>query len=227
MSANAHTAENDNYLQHGKGLGSWLYTLDHKRIAILYFIAVLTFFLIGGIFALLVRTELFSPGKTIVEAATYNRFMTMHGAIMVFMVIIPGIPAIFGNFLLPIMLGAKDVAFPRLNMYSWYVFMLGALIAASTLITGGVDSGWTFYTPYSITTQTSVVVMVLGAFTMGMSSIMTGLNFVVTVHTLRAPGQTMSRIPLFVWAIYATAIIQILATPVLGITLLLIAAERV
>ncbi|HMZ62088.1 MAG TPA: cbb3-type cytochrome c oxidase subunit I, partial [Leptospiraceae bacterium] len=189
--------------------------------------AVLTFFLIGGIFALLVRTELFSPGKTIVEAATYNRFMTMHGAIMVFMVIIPGIPAIFGNFLLPIMLGAKDVAFPRLNMYSWYVFMLGALIAASTLITGGVDSGWTFYTPYSITTQTSVVVMVLGAFTMGMSSIMTGLNFVVTVHTLRAPGQTMSRIPLFVWAIYATAIIQILATPVLGITLLLIAAERV
>jgi len=227
MSANAHTAENDNYLQHGKGLGSWLYTLDHKRIAILYFIAVLTFFLIGGIFALLVRTELFSPGKTIVEAATYNRFMTMHGAIMVFMVIIPGIPAIFGNFLLPIMLGAKDVAFPRLNMYSWYVFMLGAIIAASTLFSGGVDSGWTFYTPYSITTQTSVVIMVLGAFTMGMSSIMTGLNFVVTVHTLRAPGQTMSRIPLFVWAIYATAIIQILATPVLGITLLLIAAERV
>ncbi len=216
-----------NYLVHQKGLWSWLTTVDHKRIAIMYMIAVLTFFLIGGIFALLIRLELFTPGQTIVSADTYNKFMTFHGAIMVFMVIIPAIPAIFGNFVLPIMLGAKDVAFPRLNLASWYVFMIGAILTASTLFLGGVDTGWTFYTPYSITTSTNVVLTVLGAFTMGMASILTGLNFIVTIHKLRAPGQTMSRIPLFVWAIYATSIIQILATPVLGITLLLIAAERI
>jgi len=153
--------------------------------------------------------------------------MTFHGAIMVFMVIIPGIPSIFGNFLIPIMLGAKDVAFPRLNLFSWYVFMTGAILAASTLFLGGVDTGWTFYTPYSITTSSNVVLMVMGAFTMGMASVLTGLNFIVTVHKLRAPGQTMARLPLFVWATYATAIIQILATPILAITLLLIAAERI
>jgi cytochrome c oxidase subunit 1 len=216
-----------NYLIHEKGLWSWLTTVDHKRIAIMYLITILTFFLIGGIFALLIRLELFTAGQTIVTNETYNRFMTFHGAIMVFMVIVPGIPAIFGNFLLPIMLGAKDVAFPRLNLASWYVFIAGAFLASATLFMGGVDTGWTFYTPYSTTTGTNVVMTVLGAFIMGMASILTGINFVVTVHKLRAPGQTMGRIPLFVWAIYATAIIQILATPVLGITLLLIAAERI
>ncbi|MEM7181179.1 MAG: cbb3-type cytochrome c oxidase subunit I [Spirochaetota bacterium] len=215
-----------NYIKHEKGLWSWLTTIDHKRIGVMYFISVMTFFLIGGVFALLVRGELFTAGKTLVEKDTYNQFMTFHGAIMVFMVIIPGIPAFLGNFFLPIMVGAKDVAFPRLNLASWYVIMAGALITASTLFMGGVDTGWTFYTPYSIQTQGAVVFMVLGAFVMGMSSILTGLNFIVTVHKLRAPGMTMMRIPLFVWSLYSTAIIQILATPVLAITLLLIVAER-
>ncbi|MCB1142925.1 MAG: cytochrome c oxidase subunit I [Leptospiraceae bacterium] len=220
-------SENDNYLNHEKGLWSWLTTVDHKRIAIMYLICILTFFFIGGVFALLIRLELFTHGPTIVDSAqTYNKFMTFHGAIMVFMVIVPGIPAIFGNFLLPVMLGAKDVAFPRLNLASWYVFMSGALLTASTLFFGGVDTGWTFYTPYSVSTSTNVVITILGAFIMGMASILTGLNFIVTVHKLRAPGQTMNKIPLFVWSIYATSIIQILATPILGITLLLIGAER-
>ncbi|MCB1155949.1 MAG: cbb3-type cytochrome c oxidase subunit I, partial [Leptospiraceae bacterium] len=193
----------------------------------MYFIAIALFFLVGGIFALLVRFELIAPGKTLVDAGTYNKFMTLHGAIMVFMVIIPGIPAFLGNFFLPIMVGAKDVAFPRLNLTSWYVFMLGAILAVLSLTMGGVDTGWTFYTPYSIRTSGGVVIMVVGAFVMGMSSILTGLNFIVTVHKLRAPGMTMMRIPLFVWALYSTAIIQMLATPVLGITLLLLIAERV
>lgn len=214
------------YINHEKGLWSWLTTIDHKRIALMYMVFVLAFFLIGGIFALLIRLELFSPGKTLFDADTYNRVMTYHGAIMVFMVIIPGIPAIFGNFLLPIMVGAKDVAFPRLNLASWYVFMFGAILAVVSLFVGGADTGWTFYTPYSINTSNAVVVIVLGAFTMGMSSILTGLNFIVTTHKLRAPGLTMNRLPLFVWALYATSIIQILATPVLGITLLLISAEK-
>ena len=159
-------------------------------------------------------------------ADTYNQVMTYHGAIMVFMVIIPGIPAILGNFFLPLHIGAKDVAFPRLNLMSWYVFMLGAFLAISTFFTTKIDTGWTFYTPYSIKTGTAVVTMVLAAFVMGMSSVLTGLNFIVTVHRLRAPGMTMSRIPLFVWSVYSTAILQVLATPVLAITLLLIAAER-
>ncbi|MCP5499189.1 MAG: cytochrome c oxidase subunit I [Leptospiraceae bacterium] len=225
----AHTAggENHNYLNHEKGLWSWLTTVDHKRIGLMYFIAIALFFLVGGIFALLVRFELIAPGKTLVDAGTYNKFMTLHGAIMVFMVIIPGIPAFLGNFFLPIMVGAKDVAFPRLNLTSWYVFMLGAILAVLSLTMGGVDTGWTFYTPYSIRTSGGVVIMVVGAFVMGMSSILTGLNFIVTVHKLRAPGMTMMRIPLFVWALYSTAIIQMLATPVLGITLLLLIAERV
>ncbi|MDX1958202.1 MAG: cytochrome c oxidase subunit I [Leptospiraceae bacterium] len=227
QTAHASATSTDNYINHEKGIWSWLTTVDHKRIGILYMITILSFFLLGGIFALLLRLELFTPGPTLFDAATYNKYMTFHGAIMVFMVIVPGIPSIFGNFLIPIMLGAKDVAFPRLNLFSWYVFMTGAALAATTLFVGGVDTGWTFYTPYSITTGTNVVLMVLGAFTMGMASVLTGLNFVVTVHKLRAPGQTMARLPLFVWATYATAIIQILATPVLAITLLLIAAERI
>lgn len=221
------SAPGKNYINEFPGLWSWFTSLDHKRIAILYFVSVMTFFLCGGIAALLLRAELYSVGTQIFSSgSTYNQALTYHGAIMVFMVIIPGIPAILGNFFLPIMIGAKDVAFPRLNLASWYVYMTGALLAVSTLFTSKIDTGWTFYTPYSIQTNTAVVSMVLAAFIMGMSSILTGLNFIVTVHKLRAPGMTMSRIPLFVWATYSTAIIQVLATPILGITLLLLVAER-
>lgn len=226
--ATATTANSEkNYINEFSGLKSWLCSLDHKRIAILYMISVCFFFGVGGIFALLLRTELFTPGRTIMDAQLYNQFMTYHGAIMIFMVIIPGIPAIMGNFFLPIQIGAKDVAFPRINLLSWYLFMAGAILACTTLITGRVDTGWTFYAPYSIKTQASTITMVVAAFIMGMSSVVTGLNFIATIHTLRAPGMTMNRIPLFCWAIYATSILQVLATPVLGITLLLLVAERV
>lgn len=220
-------ASGKNYLNEKDGIWSWLTTLDHKRIGLMYMICVLFFFLCGGIAALLIRLELFAPGGQIFTGDTYNQAMTYHGAIMVFMVIIPGIPAVLGNFFLPLHIGAQDVAFPRLNLASWYVFMLGALLAISTFFTSKIDTGWTFYTPYSIKTGTAVVTMVMAAFIMGMSSILTGLNFIVTVHKLRAPGMTMGRIPLFVWAIYSTAVLQVLATPVLGITLLLLAMERV
>jgi cytochrome c oxidase subunit I len=221
------SAAGTNYLNCEKGLWSWLTTLDHKRIGLMYMACVLTFFFVGGIMAMLIRAELWSPGKTLFDANTYNQVMTYHGAIMVFMVIIPGIPAVLGNFFLPLHIGAKDVAFPRLNLLSWYVFVAGALMAIATMFFNKIDTGWTFYTPYSIRTGTSVVLMVLAAFVMGMSSILTGLNFIATVHKLRAPGMTMMRIPLFVWAIYSTALLQVLATPVLAITLLLLAAERV
>lgn len=222
----ASTSHGHNYINHEKGLYSWLSSLDHKRIGILYGISVATFFLLGGIFALLIRWELFRPGAYF-DASTYNRFMTYHGAIMVFMVIIPGIPAVLGNFFLPLQIGAKDVAFPRLNLLSWYCLMLGAVMAFSTLFLGGVDTGWTFYTPYSISGSKATIMMVCAAFVMGMSSILTGLNFIVTVHKLRAPGMTFNRLPLFVWALYSTAILQVLATPVLAITLLLLAMENI
>ena len=226
MTANAH-AEGTHYLNHTTGLKSWLYTLDHKRIGVMYLFSVLTFFLIGGIFALLIRIELLTPGQTIMDANTYNKLFTYHGAIMVFLVIIPAIPAALGNFILPMMLGAKDVAFPRLNLASYYIYLLGAALACSALFLKGVDTGWTFYTPYSIRSGTSVIFVVAGAFVAGFSSILTGLNFIVTIHKLRAPGLTWNRLPLFLWALYATSIIQVLATPVLAITLLLIIAERV
>ncbi len=238
-----HAASGKNYLNESSGLWSWLTTLDHKRIGVMYFISVMTFFLIGGIMALLLRFELFSSNaqagasflSTLPNAVKgaanpadlYNRIMTYHGAIMVFMVIVPGIPAILGNFFLPLQIGAKDVAFPRINLLSWYCLMAGATLAFATLFFNKIDTGWTFYTPYSIRTGTSVVMMVLAVFIMGMSSILTGLNFIVTVHKLRCPGMTMYRIPLFVWALYSTAIIQVLATPVLAITLLLLTMERV
>lgn len=217
-----------NYLNESSGLWSWLTTLDHKRIGIMYFISVLTFFFIGGVFALLMRLELINSGRLFIGADTYNQFMTFHGAIMTFMVIIPGIPAFIGNFILPLHLGAKDVAFPRVNLLSWYCLMVGAAISFSSLILGGADTGWTFYTPYSIDKAAGgTLVMVLGAFVMGFSSILTGLNFVATTHRLRAPGMTFFRMPLMVWALYSTAIIQIIATPVLGITLLLLALEKI
>lgn len=225
-------AHGDNYLNHEKGLWSWLTTVDHKRIGLMYFITVMTFFAIGGVMALLLRLELFAPnavqgvGGVLKNGDTYNQILTYHGAIMVFMVIVPGIPAILGNFFLPLHLGAKDVAFPKINLLSWYCFMAGAILAIATFFTTKIDTGWTFYTPYSIRTGTATALMVVAAFIMGMSSVLTGLNFIVTTHTLRAPGMTMHRMPLFVWSLYATAILQMLATPVLAITLLLLAAER-
>lgn len=215
-----------NYLNHEKGLWSWLTTLDHKRIGILYMISVMFFFLLGGIFAMLIRTELFAVGQTIMTAKQYNQAMTFHGAIMVFMVIIPGIPAFLGNFILPLHIGAKDVAFPRLNLLSWYCLIAGAIVAFTSLIYHGADTGWTFYTPYSIQTSNGTTWLIAGAFIMGFSSILTGLNFIVTIHKLRAPGMTFWRMPLFVWALYSTAIIQVLATPVLAVTLMLLIAER-
>ncbi len=216
----------DNYINHSQGIMSWLKTLDHKRIGIMYLFSILFFFLVGGIFALLVRLELLAPGMQFMSQDKYNQAFTYHGAIMVFMVIIPLIPAAIGNFVLPMMVGAKDVAFPRWNLASYYVYMTGALVAASTLFMNGVDTGWTFYTPYSIRTNTSAAWVLMGAFIMGFSSILTGLNFIVTVHKLRAPGLSWDRLPLFVWALYATSIIQILATPVLAITLFLLILER-
>ncbi|MBX7231997.1 MAG: cbb3-type cytochrome c oxidase subunit I [Bdellovibrionales bacterium] len=193
----------------------------------MYMIAVMFFFLLGGIFAMLIRAELFKVGPTLFTSPQYNQVMTLHGAIMVFMVIIPGIPAFLGNFFLPIQLGAKDVAFPRINLLSWYCLIVGAAVVFWSLLHHGVDTGWTFYTPYSISTSNGTTWVVAGAFIIGFSSILTGLNFIATVHKLRAPGMNFWRMPLFVWALYSTAILQVLATPVLGITLLLLVAERV
>lgn len=215
------------YLSCRRGIGSWLLTIDHKRIGVMYLFSVLAAFLLGGIFAILVRTELFTPGRTIMSADNYNRFFTLHGAVMTFLVIIPGIPAALGNFVLPIMLGAKDLAFPRLNLASYYLWVLGAVLAVVSIVMGSVDTGWTFYVPYATTTSMGGVVPVLiGVFVLGFSSIFTGLNFIVTIHKLRPPGMTWFKLPLFLWALYATSIIQILATPVLGITVLLLIVER-
>jgi cytochrome c oxidase subunit I len=230
---------------------SWVYTIDHKKIGVMYLVAVLIAFFLGGVFALIMRTELWEPVKTVMENGVavpegqwledmtiggklissnnlYNRAFSLHGTVMVFLFIIPSIPAALGNIFLPIMLGAKDVAFPRLNLLSWYTYVFGGIFALWALIGGGVETGWTFYTPYSSTTNWgNVTAMVLAAFILGFSSIFTGMNFVATVHKLRVPGMGWFDMPLFVWAIYATAIIQVLATPVLGITLLMIVFERV
>jgi cytochrome c oxidase subunit 1 len=216
----------DNYLNHGRGLGSWLTTLDHKRIGVMYLISILASFLLGGIFALLIRTELLTSQKTIMDADTYNQLFTLHGAVMIFLFIIPGIPAALGNFVLPLMLGAKDVAFPRLNLASYYFWIVGAVLALLSIVVGAVDTGWTFYTPYSTTTNSSVTMITFSVFILGFSSIFTGLNFIVTIHKLRPAGMGWFRMPLFLWGLYGTAIIQVLATPVLGITLLLLIAER-
>src|SRR5579864_3515063 len=221
-----------NYLNQTTTFWSWAGTLDHKRIGIMYLVGVLSAFLMGGIFALLVRLSLLNAkhmlfGKVWVTAETYNRFFTLHGAIMVFLFIIPAIPASLGNFVLPLMLGAKDVAFPRLNLASFYLWVTGAVMAVSSMIIGAVDTGWTFYTPYSTTTDGAVGLMTMAVFVLGFSSIFTGLNFISTVHKLRAPGMGWFDMPLFIWGIYATAIIQVLATPVLAITLVLLLLERV
>jgi cytochrome c oxidase subunit 1 len=251
-------AVGDNYLTHGKGIGSWLFTLDHKRIALMYLVFILAAYLLGGVFALMLRTELLGPGALFTWGADpatdagqkvawdfYNHMFTLHGAVMTFLFIIPAIPAIIGNFVLPVMLGAKDVAFPRLNLTSWYLWMFGFVFFAFVLLKGvfnvmfpslvqfwgpgGLDTGWTFYTPYSTSVNnanSAVVEATTGAFILGFSSILTGLNFIASIHMLRPKGMTWFKMPLLLWALYATSIIQILATPVLGITLLLLIAER-
>ncbi|HRQ71834.1 MAG TPA: cbb3-type cytochrome c oxidase subunit I [Phycisphaerales bacterium] len=236
---------------------AWATTIDHKKIGVMYLVAVLTMFFLGGVAAMAVRAELWTPNRYVEQVQPdgttqtvlqgdllgklfkadglgaanniYNRVFTLHGAIMVFMVIVPGVPASLGNFFLPIMLGAKDVAFPRLNLLSWYVYVTGSIFAVLSIILGGVDTGWTFYTPYSSTHAAghwNVVFMILGAFILGFSSILTGLNFIVTTHKLRCPGMGWFDMPLFIWAIYSTSIIAVLATPVIGITLLLLIFER-
>src|SRR5579863_1989360 len=220
-----------NYLNASHGIMSWMGTVDHKRIGIMYLIGVLTAFLMGGCFALLIRLSLLTPtrmlfGKVLLTAEQYNRVFTLHGAIMVFLFIIPAIPASLGNFVLPLMLGAKDVAFPRLNLFSFYLWLTGAIMAILAMVLGAVDTGWTFYTPYSTTTDGPVTLMIAAVFVLGFSSIFTGLNFIATTHKLRAPGMGWFDMPLFIWGIYATAIIQVMATPVLGITLVLLMLER-
>ena len=219
------------YLTHPRGIKSWLFTLDHKRIGLMFLILVSTSLALGAVFALLIRSELTLPGPTVVSSAhIYNRLFTLHGAIMIFLFVLPGIPSSFGNFLLPIMLGAKDVAFPKLNLASLYLFVIGLLFFLLVLVLGGIDTGWTFYPPYSSGenfTATPVVAAVVGAFILGFSSIFTGINFVVTIHTMRPPGMGWFRMPLFLWGLYGTAVIQILATPILAITLLLLAGERI
>lgn len=219
-------ADNVSYLKAGKGLKSWLFTLDHKKIGLMYLLFIILSFALGGLFAVALRLELLTPDKLIFTAKEYNQLFTLHGAVMVFLFIIPSIPAALGNFILPLQLGAKDVAFPRLNLASFYIYVLGAAFALYSLAAGAVDTGWTFYTPYSSTTDTSVISMTLAAFILGFSSILTGVNFIATIHKLRAPGMTWFRLPLFVWALYATAVIQVLATPVIGITLLLLILEK-
>jgi cytochrome c oxidase subunit 1 len=229
MSAHTETAHGNeelNYLNWKTGIWSWLTSTDHKRICFLYLFAIMIFFIGGGIAALLMRTELaFSGAQIIKDPHTYNVLFTMHGVFMIFLFVVPGIPATLGNFLIPLMIGAKDVAFPRLNLFSFYVYVIGALIGGYAML-NPVDTGWTFYAPYSTTTDTSVSLMVFAAFVLGFSSILTGLNFIVTIHQLRAPGLTWMRLPVFVWASYATAVIQTVATPVVGMTLLLVIAER-
>jgi cytochrome c oxidase subunit 1 len=211
-----------------KGIFAWILSTDHKRIALLYLYTMLAFFSIGAIMGLLMKFELLAPGKTIMDAQTYNAFFTVHGVIMIFVIVIPGLPAVFGNFFLPIMIGAKDVAFPRINLLSWYIYILGIILVIISLVAGdgAPDTGWTFYAPYSFKTTTNMLPAVLGAFVLGFSSILTGLNFIVTIHRMRAPGMTWLKMPLFPWTLYGTAWIQLLATPVVGITLLMIIAER-
>ncbi len=221
----------DNYLTHSSGFLSWALTLDHKRIGVMYLACIMSAFALGGALALMIRLHLWNPNIDPSEAwltnKQYNQVFTLHGAVMVFLFIIPSIPAALGNFLLPIMLGSKDVAFPRLNLGSFYLWVSGACFFLFSIFATGLDTGWTFYTPYSIESQGPIVAATMGVFVLGFSSIFTGLNFIVTINTMRPPGMTWFRMPLFLWAVYSTSIIQVLATPVLGITMLLLAAERI
>jgi cytochrome c oxidase subunit I len=217
-----------NYLNHDKRIWSWIYTLDHKRIGVMYAVTLALAFLLGGIMALLVRTELLMQGRTIMGPDAYNQVFTMHGVLMVFAFLVPSVPAILGNFILPMQLGAKDVAFPRLNLASYYIYLGGAVLILFAVLGGGVDTGWTFYTPYSSDEArgAGVFYMTMAVFVAGFSSIFTGINFIVTIHKMRAPGLTWNRLPLFVWGLYATSIVQVLATPVIGITMVLLFLER-
>ena len=220
--------EREHYLNESYGLKSWLLTKDHKRIALLYLATVTLFFFIGGAFATMIRIELLTPTGNFVSNDTYNKLFTMHGVAMIFFFLIPSIPATLGNFFLPMMIGARDLAFPRINLLSWYLLVIGGLFALFAMLAGGVDTGWTFYTPYSTTYANGwVIATAMGIFIAGFSSILTGLNFIVTVHRMRAPGMTWSRLPLFVWSNYATALIQVLGTPVLAVTIILLFCERV
>jgi cytochrome c oxidase subunit 1 len=227
MATPAVSTEKKNYLNAEYGIRSWLFTTDHKRIALLYLISITAFFFIGGFFALLIRLELLTPAGDLMSADMYNRAFTMHGQVMVFFFLIPSIPAVLGNFLVPMMIGAKDLALPRINLLSWYIYIVAGILYLHCIVTGGVDTGWTFYTPFStMFSNTRVVEAGLAIFISGFSSILTGLNFVVTVHRMRAPGMTWSRLPLFVWSHYATSIIMLLGTPVIAITLILVVLER-
>ncbi|HKK11175.1 MAG TPA: cbb3-type cytochrome c oxidase subunit I [Bacteroidales bacterium] len=212
-----------------KGIFAWIFSTDHKRIGLLYLYSIAVMFIVGAILGLLMKFELVAPGKTIMGAQTYNGVFTLHGIIMIFLIVVPGLPAVFGNFMLPLMIGAKDVAFPKLNLMSWWIYIIGAVVAISSQFMGGgaPDTGWTFYAPYSFQTDTNMLPAVLGAFILGFSSILTGLNFIVTMHRMRAPGMGWFKMPLFPWTLYGTAWIQLLATPVVGITLLMVVAERV
>jgi len=230
--SNTETGNHVSYLQHkGKysGILSWLLTTDHKKIGLLYLYSIVVFFFVAAFLGLLMRIELIAPGETIMGPQTYNGMFTIHGIIMIFVIVIPALPAVFGNFFLPILIGAKDVAFPKLNLFSWYLFIIGAIFGVlSQFIGGGApDTGWTFYVPYSAESSTNVIYALVAAFILGFSSILTGLNFIVTIHRMRAPGMGWFRMPLFPWSLYATAWIQVLATPIVGITLLMVIAERV
>ena len=226
MSVDGSESERD-YLNVAYGVRSWLLTTDHKRIGLLYMVSLTLMFFVGGFMAVLMRLELLTPQGDLVTSDTYNKLFTLHGVIMVWFFLIPSIPSVMGNFILPLMIGAKDVAFPKLNLLSWYVYIVGALFTFYVVVSGGVDTGWTFYTPFSTTAaNTHVVSTTLGIVIIGFSSILTGLNFIVTVHKMRAPGLTWFRLPLFVWSLYATSVIMVLATPVLTITLVLVAVER-
>jgi len=225
--AAASQTERLNYLNINHSIRSWLLTTDHKRVAILYLISTTVMFFVGGFFALLIRLELLTPQGDLLTADTYNKMFTMHGQVMVFFFLVPVVPAVLGNFVLPMMIGAKDLAFPKINLFSWYLYITGAGLMFYTIMTGGVDSGWTFYTPLSTEFLTThVITAALAIFIAGFSSIFTGLNFIVTTHRMRAPGMTWTRLPLFVWSNYANSIIIMLGTPVLAITLVLVALER-
>lgn len=226
-STTAERANGVNYLNAQYGIRSWLLTTDHKRIALLYLASITFFFLIGGISAVLMRLHLIEPQGALLQPATYNKMFSIHGIVMVFLFLIPSIPATLGNFLVPMMVGARDLAFPRLNLLSWYIYVVAGLFTVYTIIAGGVDTGWTFYTPLSTTYASGQVMSAaLGAFFAGFSSILTGINFIVTIHKMRAPGLTWPRLPLFIWAMYATGIIQVLGTPVVSVTIVLVALER-
>ncbi len=216
------------FVEEGYSLKSWLLTTDHKRIAILYLLAITFFFFLGGAAAVIFRLELMTPQADLVSNETYNKLFTIHGVIMVWFFLIPSIPAVLGNFLVPLMIGARDLAFPKLNLASWYIYMFSAALTIASIVLGGVDTGWTFYTPYSsMFSNSHVMLAVIGIFINGFSSILTGLNFIVTIHRMRAPGLTWSRLPLFIWSMYATSIVFVLATPVLAITLTMVGIERV